>query len=249
MVERFALQGMRFGTTRKRPARPVTGDGFAPQALKAVRDWSRQFDVPLLRLTPIDTVKSFVLNPTQLGTVKAAQGLLARTDSTRQALDQGFKTLDIRETVDSARAMADRLAATDPRKLGIDGTRQAIQSVQQTLKQLDQAKQRLEGLRQNVQQGVKLLGSGVQDLDEARRRDYAFARSLLKLPSISAPDIGSAFFGKVSVDRFQQALYWAERPGTTCRPGCCRGRTPARSGCAPRARWSASPRSASGLSS
>ena len=106
--------------------------------------------------------------------------------------------------------MADRLAATDARKLGIDGTRQAIQSVQQTLKQLDQAKQRLEGLRQNVQQGVKLLGSGVQDLDEARRRDYAFARSLLKLPSISAPDIGNAFFGKVSVDRFQQALYWAE---------------------------------------
>ena len=210
VVERFALQGMRFGTTRKRPARPVTGDGFAPQALKAVREWSRQFDVPLLRLTPIDTVKSLVLNPTQLGTVKAAQGLLARTDSTRQALDQGFKTLDIRQTVDSARAMADRLAATDPRKLGIDGTRQAIQSVQQTLKQLDQAKQRLEGLRQNVQQGVKLLGSGVQDLDEARRRDYAFARSLLKLPSISAPDIGNAFFGKVSVDRFQQALYWAE---------------------------------------
>jgi len=50
----------------------------------------------------------------------------------------------------------------------------------------------------------------VQALDEARMRDYAFARSLLKLPSFSAPDIGSAFFGKVSVDRFQQALYWAE---------------------------------------
>jgi uncharacterized protein (TIGR03545 family) len=30
------------------------------------------------------------------------------------------------------------------------------------------------------------------------------------LPSFSAPDIGSAFFGKVSIDRFQQALYWAE---------------------------------------
>jgi uncharacterized protein (TIGR03545 family) len=210
VVERFALQGMRFGTARKTPARPVKGNGFAPQALKAVREWSRQFDVPLLQLTPIDTIKSLVLNPTQLGTVKAAQGLVARTDSTRQALEQGFQTLDIRGTVDSARALADMLAGTDPRKLGVDGTRQAIQSVQATLKQLDQAKQRLTGLQQNVQQGVKLLGSGVQDLDEARRRDYAFARSLLKLPTVSAPDIGNAFFGKVSVDRFQQALYWAE---------------------------------------
>ena len=175
-----------------------------------MREWSRQFDVPLLQLTPIDTIKSLVLNPTQLGTVKAAQGLVARTDSTRQALEQNFKALDVRGTVDSARALADRLAATDPKKLGLDSTRQAIQSVQATLKQLDQAKQRLTGLQQNVQQGVKLLGSGVQGLDEARKQDYAFARSLLKLPTVSAPDIGNAFFGKVSIDRFQQALYWAE---------------------------------------
>jgi uncharacterized protein (TIGR03545 family) len=210
VVERFALQGMRFGTTRKTPARPVSGKGFAPQALRSVREWSKQFDVPLLQLTPIDTVKQLVLNPSQLGSVQAAQGLLARTDSTRQALDQGFKSLDVKGTVDSARALADRLAGTDPRKLGLDGTRQAIQSVQTTLKQLDAAKQQVNALQQNVTQGVKLLGTGVQGLDEARKRDYAFARSLLKLPSFSAPDIGNAFFGKVSVDRFQQALYWAE---------------------------------------
>ncbi|HUR94879.1 MAG TPA: TIGR03545 family protein [Gemmatimonadales bacterium] len=210
VVERFALQGMRFGTTRTTPARPVTGDGFAPQALKAVRAWSRQFDVPLLQLTPLDTIRSLVLNPAQLGTVQAAQGLAARTDSTRRALDQGFKALDVAGTLDTARALADRLAGTDPRTLGLDGTRQAIQAVQQTLKQLEQAKQRLNGLRQSVNQGVRQLGSGVRGLDDARRRDYAFARSLLKLPTFSAPEIGNAFFGKVSVDRFQQALYWAE---------------------------------------
>ncbi len=210
VVERFALQGMRFGTARKRPARPVSGRGFAPQALKAVRDWGRQFDVPLLQLTPIDTLRQLVLNPGQLVTVQAAQALLARTDSTRQALEQGFKAVDVTGTVDSARALADRLAATDVRSLGLDGTRQAVQSVQQTLKRLDAAKQQVTGLERNVTQGVKLLGTGAQGLDEARQKDYAFARSLLKLPSFSAPDIGNALFGKVSVDRFQQALYWAE---------------------------------------
>jgi uncharacterized protein (TIGR03545 family) len=210
VVERFALQGMRFGTTRKTPARPVSGDGFAPQALRAVRAWGQQFDVPILQLTPIDTIKQLVLNPSQLGTVQAAQGLLARTDSTRQALEQGFKAADIRPTVDSARALADRLSKTDARTLGIDGTRQAIQSVQQSLKQLDTSRKQVDGLQRNVTQGVKLLGTGVTNLDEARKRDYAFARSLLKLPTFSAPDIGNAFFGKVSIDRFQQALYWAE---------------------------------------
>jgi uncharacterized protein (TIGR03545 family) len=210
VVERFALEGMRFGTARKRPARPVSGKGFAPQALKAVRDWGKQFDVPLLQLTPIDTIRQLVLNPAQLGTVRAAQALLARTDSTRRALEQGFTAVNVTGTVDSARALADRLARTDARALGLDGTRQAIQSVQQTLKQLDQAKQQVSGLERNVTQGVKLLGTGVQGLDDARKKDYAFARSLLKLPTFSAPDIGHAFFGKVSVDRFQQALYWAE---------------------------------------
>jgi uncharacterized protein (TIGR03545 family) len=210
VVERFALQGMRFGTTRKTPARPVSGNGFAPQALRAVRAWGQQFNVPILQLTPIDTIKQLVLNPTQLGTVKAAQGLLARTDSTRQALEQGFKSIDIGGTVDSARALADRLSKTDPRALGLDGTRQAIQSVQQSLKQLDAARKQVDGLQRNVTQGVRLLGTGVTNLDEARKRDYAFARSLLKLPSFAAPDIGNAFFGKVSIDRFQQALYWAE---------------------------------------
>jgi len=210
VVERFALQGMRFGTTRKTPARPVKGNGFAPQALRAVRAWGQQFDVPILQLTPIDTIKQLVLNPAQLGTVQAAEGLLARTDSTRQALEQGFKSVDVRGTVDSARVLADRLSKTDPRTLGLDGTRQAIQSVQQSLKELDASRKQVEGLQRNVTQGVQLLGAGVTNLDEARQRDYAFARSLLKLPTFSAPDIGSAFFGKVSIDRFQQALYWAE---------------------------------------
>jgi uncharacterized protein (TIGR03545 family) len=210
VVERFALQGMRFGTTRKTPARPVKGNGFAPQALRAVRAWGQRFDVPILQLTPIDTIKQLVLNPAQLGSVQAAQGLLARTDSTRQALEQGFKSVDVGGTVDSARALADRLSKADPRALGVDGTRQAIQSVQQSLKQLDASRKQVEGLQRNVAEGVKLLGTGVTNLDETRKRDYAFARSLLKLPSFAAPDIGNAFFGKVSIDRFQQALYWAE---------------------------------------
>ena len=58
VVENFRLSGMRFGTDRKEPAKPVESGGFAPQAMKAVRQWSEQFDVPLLKLTPIDTIKA-----------------------------------------------------------------------------------------------------------------------------------------------------------------------------------------------
>jgi uncharacterized protein (TIGR03545 family) len=96
VIERLTLRGMRFGTIRKTPARPVKGGGFAPKVLQTVEQWTKQFDVPLLSLTPIDTIRQLALDPTQLTTIREAQALLGRTDSTRKALEQGFQQLDIR---------------------------------------------------------------------------------------------------------------------------------------------------------
>jgi uncharacterized protein (TIGR03545 family) len=219
VIENLSLHGMRFGTTRKKPARPPSGKGFTPQVYRAVQQWANQFNVPLLSLTPIDTIRQIALDPTQLTTIRQAQALLARTDSTKQGLEQGFAQLDIRPTVDSARAQVQRLAATDPKKLGLDGTRQAIQSAQQTLKSIQDAKKRVEALERNARTAVQSLGQGVQLLDQARQKDFAFAKSLLKLPAISAPEIGTAFFGKVSIDRFKQAVYWAELAQKYMPPG------------------------------
>ena len=219
VIERLSLSGMRFGTERKAPARRIEGNGFAPKTLQAVDQWTRQFDVPLLSLTPIDTIRQLALDPTQLTTIREAQALLERTDSTRKALDQGFRQLNIHPTLDSARGLLQRLSSADPKKLGLDGTRQAIQSVQETLRQIDAAKKRLEALERNTRTGVQLLSEGTRLLDQARQKDFAFAKSLLKLPSFSAPDIGSAFFGKVSIERFKEALYWAELAQQYMPPG------------------------------
>ncbi len=217
VIERLSLGGMRFGTDRKTPARPVKGGGFAPKLLQTVNQWTEQFNVPLLSLTPIDTIRQLALDPTQLTTIREAQALVSRTDSTRKALEQGFQQLDIRETLDSARALSQQLSATDPKKL--EETREAIESVRQTLRDIDAAKKRLEGLERNTRTGVQLLGQGTRVLDEARQKDFAFAKSLLKLPSFAAPDIGSAFFGKVSIERFKEALYWAELAQQYMPPG------------------------------
>jgi uncharacterized protein (TIGR03545 family) len=226
VIENLTLHGMRFATARKKPARPPSGKGFAPQVYRAVNQWAKQFDVPLLSLTPIDTIRQLALNPTQLTTIREAQSLLARTDSVRKGLEQGFQQLNIEPTVDSARALGQRLAATDPKKLGLDGTRQAIQSVQQDLKDIEDAKKRLAALERTGQNAVQLLGQGVKGLDQARQKDFAFAKSLLKLPTFSAPEIGGALFGKVSIDRFKQAAYWAELAQQYMPPGLLPHPTP-----------------------
>ena len=155
VIENLTLSGMRFGTQRKSPARPPSGKGFAPQVYRSVQQWSKQFDVPVLSLTPIDTIRQLALNPTQLTTVREAQALVARTDSVKKALEQGFQQLNIRPTIDSARALAQKLAATDPKQLGLDGSRQAIQSVRETLKKVEAAKQQIQALEQNARSATQ----------------------------------------------------------------------------------------------
>ena len=219
VIENLSLSGMRFGANRKTPARPPSGKGFTPQVYRAVQQWTDQFKVPLLSLTPVDTIRQLVLNPDQLTTVKQAERVLARTDSTRQALEQTFQHLDIRPTVDSARALVQRLSATDPKTLGLEGTRQAVQSVQQALRDITAARRRVDSLERNAGAAVTFLGQGVELVNQATQQDIAFAKSLLKLPTFSAPEIGTALFGKVSIDRFKQALYWAELAQKYMPPG------------------------------
>ena len=210
VVRNLTLRDLRFDTRRDTPARPASGNGFAPQLVRAVRQWSQQFDVPLLKLTPFDTIRAIALDPAKLGTVRAASALAARADSTRQALERGLRAVPVGATLDSARALVARLDTVNPRALGIQGTRDAIAAVQRNIGQVQETKRQIETLAGDAARGVNELGSGLAAVNEARQRDYAFARSLLQLPSFAAPEIGKAFFGHVSIAHFQQAMYWVQ---------------------------------------
>ena len=210
VVRNLTLRDLRFATRRATPARPAEGNGFAPKLVRAVRQWSDQLDVPLLKLTPFDTIRAIALDPLKLGTVQAASALSARADSTRQALEQGLRSVPVGVTLDSARALVARLDTVNPRTLGIQGTRDAAAAVQRNIRQVQETKRQIEALASDAARGVNGLASGLAAVNEARQRDYAFARSLLQLPSFAAPEIGIAFFGHVSIERFRQAMYWVQ---------------------------------------
>ena len=82
----------------RRPV-PLSGGGFAPSALREMQRWAKQFDVPLLSLTPIDTIKSIILDPAQLASVKAA--IAVRATDGLDAADPGAW---LHVTADSANA-------------------------------------------------------------------------------------------------------------------------------------------------
>ena len=125
VVKQVQVADVRTGTARAIPARPVRGGGFAPRALSEVKKFAAQFTVPLLSLTPIDTLKSLILDPTQLASVQAALALAQTADSAKTSLERGYSGLRLQETLDSSAALLTRLQGTDIRSLGIAGARSA----------------------------------------------------------------------------------------------------------------------------
>jgi uncharacterized protein (TIGR03545 family) len=219
ILRTLVLGGVKTGTTRRTAAAPAPKNGFAASTLRSLDVWAKQLRKPIASFTPIDTIRSIVLDPTQLATVKRSLEAAARADSLRDALVAGYRGLALQPVLDSARAVSTRLKDVNPRTLGIAGTRDAVADVRRTIAQVDSAKKRVEALARDAKTSVAIVDDELHALDDARRSDYAFARSLLKLPSIEGPDLGGALFGDVSIDRFQKVMYWAEMAQKYVPPG------------------------------
>ena len=219
ILRTLVLGGMRTGTTRRTPSAPAPKNGFAAATLRSLDVWAARLRKPVASFTPIDTIRSIVLDPAQLATVKRALEAASRADSLQGALVASYRRLALEPVLDSARAVTTRLKGASPRALGIDGTRQAVADVRRTIAQVDSAKKRVEALARDAKTSVAIVDDELHALDDARRADYAFARSLLKLPSIEGPDLGGALFGDVSIDRFQKVMYWAEMAQKYVPPG------------------------------
>ncbi len=219
VVKHLTVRNAQRGTRRATPAKRITGPSFAAQTLREVDRFTRQFKVPLLRLLPLDTIRSLVLDPRQLGTVQAALRLTATADSVRDGVKLSVDTLRIQQTIDSVQQVYEKLRLASPRALGIAGTRQLIEETRATLRAVENAKRRVQAVKVGVVGGVSLLRAGVLDLDSARKADYAFARGLLKLPTFDGPEIGNALFGKPSIEKFEQAVYYAKLAEKYAPPG------------------------------
>lgn len=200
VIDRLAAKGLRFGTPRATDGR--TG-GPSDGLMGQVQRWSAQLEVPALQLA---TGKISVgrLDPARLNAPRAAAALATRVDSAQRAWNAALAGLDVAATTDTARRMVDRLRGVKPTDLKLLG------DARRTLGQVQQTHDRLAGLERSANAGVAMLQAGVAAVNDAKQRDYALARGLLQLPSLDAPDIGAALFGRAAIDRFQRALYWAE---------------------------------------
>jgi uncharacterized protein (TIGR03545 family) len=214
IIDRVAANGLRFGTPRTTDGRVAakSGEGIAGRALSEARQWANQFQVPLLQLATgklsIDS-----LDPRNLSTIPAAEALAARADSSRRAWQDAFDNLRLGPTLDSANATLQRLRGARATDLA------ALNDGRLALDQLKRARDRVTALERGVKDGVAGLRAGLAGLDSARRRDYAFAKSLLKLPSLDAPEIGAALFAPGAITPFERVFYWTQLARRYMPPG------------------------------
>lgn len=206
VIDRIAANGLRFGTPRETDGRVAATEGgrdagIARRVMAEARAWASQFDVPVIQLATgkldIDS-----LDPRNLQTIGAAEALAARADSSRNAWQTGFDDLRLQPAVDSARGTLERLRGARATDLA------ALNDARRAIDQLKRARDRVTALERSVTTGVAGLRAGLAGLDSARRRDYAFARSLVKLPSFDAPEIGAALFAPGAITPFERVFYW-----------------------------------------
>lgn len=227
VIDRLAATGVRIGARRATPARriPKAAEDTS-SALEAARAFASKVSVPLLRLTPVDSIRALVVDPGQLKSLQAATALEARSDSAEAALRTRYDSLALPAVLDSSRALADRMARFNAGTAGPAGVQQAVKDLNQGIARIKDARTRVAALQRSAMTAATSLGDGAKALDAARQQDYALARGLLKLPTISPADVSAALFGRSAVDRFQRAVYWSALARKYMPPGLVQKKNP-----------------------
>lgn len=214
VIDRLAANGLRFGTPRRTDGRTLkdSAGGPADGVRREVTEWASRIPVPALQLAT-GKIDVGTLDPANLSIVGAAEAVSGRADSSWLAWQAQIDSLQLGPTVDSGLATLQRLRGARATDLA------TLRAARRAVEQLQRARDRVTALERSVAGGVAALQQGVTGLEAARQRDYAFARGLLKLPSLDAPDIGAALFGAVAVGKFERALYWARLAREYMPPG------------------------------
>ncbi len=218
VIKTVTVADVRTGSARIVAAKFVVPDS-GDSVLDDAKDFVKKVKVPVMALVPIDSLKAVVLNPRDLKAVQAAMALAQQADSARQLADNGYASLNLQPTIDSSAALVARLKDVNVRTMGIDGARKALADLRRSAAQVDSAKKRVDRLVTDTRRSMDSLQTLLGAIDDARKDDYAAARSLLRLPSFDAPDIGAALFGGATMERFQKAVHYAELARKYAPPG------------------------------
>jgi uncharacterized protein (TIGR03545 family) len=220
VVDTAAARDIRFGTPRRTSGAIPKKAKVAEQTSEVIDNFKRQIKVPPLALSTLtQSVNVDAISPESLATLAAARHARAYADTARDKLLADLQAADPRPAIDSAEALAQRLASASIRTLGIAGARQAVTDVRRTLRDLEQIDDRLRAFETETRGNAAGLQARLEAIPAARTQDYAYARGLLRLPTFDVPSVGPQLFSDLIAEQLASVLYWAELAQRYLPPG------------------------------
>ena len=216
VIDTMAARGLRFGTPRRTSgALPAPEGPVAPESPGAMRQvvdaWLAEVRVPPLDLSTLTrTVNVGAISAESLATVRAARETQSYVDTVEARFKAGLRAADPRPSLDSAEALLTRLRGADLRSLGLAGARTAVRDIRRTITDLQQIDDRFKAFERGSRASIDTLGQRVRAVGAARTTDYAYARSLVQLPTVEIPAIGPQLFEPVIAEKVGALMYWME---------------------------------------
>lgn len=225
VITDLSLERIDLFSHREEPASPVEG-GLAARTSGVVDQWRDRLGEPFLGMKAVDSIRTLVLDPSQLASVAAAGRLKRQADSLGALASDDLATLGLDSLVKEGMALAGRIAVADPSRLGLSGTRALVGDARSVVERLEAAEEAVARADTAVMVGLRSLADGIENLEQARAADYRRAESMLGLPDLDLPSVGGALFGEVSLSYMRRAVYWAELAGRYMPPGLRTSTTP-----------------------
>ena len=211
VIDTIAVRGVRFGTARATSGALEQPSESSEEARGLVAQWADQLRVPPLSFEGLGSaVDVGALSPDSLRSLREARAALDRAQQSTGEWESALADLDPRPRIDSARSLVAQLRNFNPLRLGPSGIVNLANNARTSLADLESLRPGLEALDSTTRVGVAALQASVLALDVARNADYAYARGLMQLPSLDAPDLSTSIFGDAVVQWVRPVMYWAQ---------------------------------------
>ena len=211
VVDTMAVRGMEFGTARATSGALERPSEASEQTRGLIADWADRVRVPPLSFEGLTSAVDIgVLSEDSLRSLRLARTTRERAERFQDEWEAALANLDPGPHIDSARSLMRQLEDFNPFRLGPTGIANLVNNSRTTLESLESIQSDLAVLDSTTRAGIVELQSSVRALDDARRADYAYARGLMRLPSLDAPDLSTAIFGDAVIEWVRPLLYWAQ---------------------------------------
>jgi uncharacterized protein (TIGR03545 family) len=220
LLDTVAVRGLRFNTPRATSGAIEKPSETSSAVRDLVSEWKAQVKVPAFSLSTLtQTVNVAGISAESLATLREARHAVAYVDTARAKLVADLNALDPRPTIDSAEALVNRLRGASLRTLGLGGVRTAVNDTRRTIDALGKLDDRLKAFETETKANAGGLTQRLAAIPAARQQDYAYARSLLKLPTLDIPSLGPQLFGDVIATQVGELLYWVQMVEKYIPPG------------------------------